>query len=173
MVYDANPISKEQLEMAINEQLSDQGLPTDKTRLINMIRTYAPVPEFYVGAGARTIESGTEDVALTPLISTDMAIDGEEQDEWFYDMISALTDAGFEAFYRVDVYFDFSNNSLNVDVTELDSLEAFLWSPALPQLISVPIGWLIYAYAPNYSTDDVEIPLGASIKLSPRPNGLI
>lgn len=40
MVYSANPISKEQLQRAINAQLESAGLPTDEDALIEMIEEY-------------------------------------------------------------------------------------------------------------------------------------
>lgn len=75
MVYDANPISKEQLEMAINDQLESAGLPTDEQELIDFISEHGGGggPE-YIEFAYNEINIATYIGPISPFIPADKCV---------------------------------------------------------------------------------------------------
>lgn len=73
MVYSANPISKEQLQRALNALLEESGLPTDEQELVDFISEH--------GDGTKYIEFPYNEVnidnyygPITPFIPADKCV---------------------------------------------------------------------------------------------------
>lgn len=119
MVYSANPISKEQLQRAINAQLESAGLPTSEDGLIEMIEEYGggDAPEYFMAVQYR---SYTDSYYLSPIFRPNETFNFPQADldTLFNKTFNFTYDAGESDFTVAYELIKIDNGALATEISE-------------------------------------------------------